>query len=164
MSGFVCPHCAECTNIFSSGGGKRLSEQFSVPYLGNVPIDPKFVEMIENQVSSKKTLVEMYRESSLCPIFEEIMKKLRKQDTTTPKSQNTSLVVNNMTRDTPEDVSTAGAKDILDVLNLLKGGEEKISEVELKLDEMEKKMDSLLVQLEDLHRDNNDLAKSSSQK
>lgn len=43
-----------------------------------------------------------------------------------------------MTRDTPEDVSTAGAKDILDVLNLLKGGEEKISEVELKLDEMEK--------------------------
>ncbi|CAI7095266.1 BEM_collapsed_G0028420.mRNA.1.CDS.1 [Saccharomyces cerevisiae] len=126
MSGFVCPHCAECTNIFSSGGGKRLSEQFSVPYLGNVPIDPKFVEMIENQ--------------------------------------NTSLVVNNMTRDTPEDVSTAGAKDILDVLNLLKGGEEKISEVELKLDEMEKKMDSLLVQLEDLHRDNNDLAKSSSQK
>ena len=84
MSGFVCPHCAECTNIFSSGGGKKLSEQFSVPYLGNVPIDPKFVEMIENQGSSKKTLVEMYRESSLCPIFEEIMKKLRKQDTTTP--------------------------------------------------------------------------------
>lgn len=36
MSGFICPHCAECTNIFSSGGGKRLSEQFSVPYLGNV--------------------------------------------------------------------------------------------------------------------------------
>lgn len=69
-----------------------------------------------------------------------------------------------MTRDTPEDVSTAGAKDILDVLNLLKGGEEKISEVELKLDEMEKKMDSLLVQLEDLHKENNDLAKSSSQK
>lgn len=69
-----------------------------------------------------------------------------------------------MTRDTPEDVSTAGAKDILEVLNLLKGGEEKISEVELKLDEMEKKMDSLLVQLEDLHKDSNDLAKSSSQK
>ena len=37
-----------------------------------------------------------------------------------------------MTRDNPKDVSTAGAKDILEVLNLLKGGEEKISEVELK--------------------------------
>ena len=74
------PHCAECTNIFSSGGGKKLSEQFSVPYLGNIPIDPKFVEMIENQASSEKTLVEMYKESSLCPIFQEIMKKLREQD------------------------------------------------------------------------------------
>ncbi|CAI4064891.1 Cmi7p SKDI_09G1610 [Saccharomyces kudriavzevii IFO 1802] len=69
-----------------------------------------------------------------------------------------------MTRDTPEDVSTAGAKDILEVLNLLKGGEEKISEVELKLDEMEKKMDSLLDQLEGLHRDNDELAKKSGQK
>ncbi|EJS43257.1 YIL002W-A [Saccharomyces arboricola H-6] len=67
-----------------------------------------------------------------------------------------------MTRDTPEDAS--GAKDILEVLNLLKGGEEKISEVELKLDEMEKKMDSLLVQLEGLHKGNNDLVKESGQK
>lgn len=82
MSGFICPHCAECTNIFSSGGGKRLSEQFSVPYLGNVPIDPKFVEMIENQTSSEKTLLEMYKESPLCPIFKKIMDTLREQDIT----------------------------------------------------------------------------------
>ena len=25
MSGFVCPHCAECTNLFSSGGGEKLA-------------------------------------------------------------------------------------------------------------------------------------------
>merc|ERR550519_2615161 len=25
MSGYVCPHCSECTNIFSSGGGQSLS-------------------------------------------------------------------------------------------------------------------------------------------
>ncbi|CAI4039754.1 hypothetical protein SMKI_09G1640 [Saccharomyces mikatae IFO 1815] len=69
-----------------------------------------------------------------------------------------------MTRDNPKDVSTAGAKDILEVLNLLKGGEEKISEVELKLDEMEKKMDTLLAELEDLHKDNNGLANGHDQK
>ncbi|ELU03836.1 hypothetical protein CAPTEDRAFT_202480, partial [Capitella teleta] len=34
MSGFVCPNCTECTNIFSSGGGKALSEQCKVPFLG----------------------------------------------------------------------------------------------------------------------------------
>ncbi|CAI2040871.1 hypothetical protein SEUBUCD646_0I01710 [Saccharomyces eubayanus] len=73
-------------------------------------------------------------------------------------------LVDSMTRETPEDVNDAGAKDILEVLNLIKGGEEKISEVELKLDEMEKKMDSLLVQLEGLHKDNDGLAKESGQK
>ena len=26
MSGYVCPHCSTCTNVFSSGGGKALAE------------------------------------------------------------------------------------------------------------------------------------------
>ncbi|KAL1130737.1 hypothetical protein AAG570_011978 [Ranatra chinensis] len=40
MSGFVCPTCSECTNIFSTGGGKSLSEHANVPFLGCIPIDP----------------------------------------------------------------------------------------------------------------------------
>ncbi|KAL9703094.1 hypothetical protein quinque_006612 [Culex quinquefasciatus] len=41
MSGFVCPNCAECTNIFSSGGGVALAELARVPHLGTLPIDPR---------------------------------------------------------------------------------------------------------------------------
>lgn len=41
MSGFVCPNCSECTNIFSKGGGEALSELAKVPFLGFLPIDPK---------------------------------------------------------------------------------------------------------------------------
>lgn len=41
MSGFVCPNCQECTNIFSSGGGKSLAEVVGVPLLGTLPIDPR---------------------------------------------------------------------------------------------------------------------------
>lgn len=41
MSGFVCPHCTECTNIFSSGGGAMLAEMAKVPLLGTLPIDPR---------------------------------------------------------------------------------------------------------------------------
>ncbi|XP_053687877.1 cytosolic Fe-S cluster assembly factor NUBP2 homolog [Sabethes cyaneus] len=41
MSGFVCPNCAECTNIFSSGGGLALAELAKVPHLGTLPIDPR---------------------------------------------------------------------------------------------------------------------------
>ncbi|KAG7930613.1 hypothetical protein KL934_004686 [Ogataea polymorpha] len=49
MSGFVCPHCAECTNIFSSGGGEALAKSLDLPFLGSVPIDPTFNELIERQ-------------------------------------------------------------------------------------------------------------------
>lgn len=41
MSGFVCPHCANCTNIFSSNGGVELAKFSGVPHLGTVPIDPR---------------------------------------------------------------------------------------------------------------------------
>lgn len=80
MSGFVCPHCAECTNIFSSGGGERLAKQSSVPYLGNIPIDPKFVEMIESQSSSNVPLTESYQKSSLFSIFQPILRKVLEQN------------------------------------------------------------------------------------
>lgn len=40
MSGFVCPHCTECTNIFSTGGGESLAQLTGVPFLGRIPIDP----------------------------------------------------------------------------------------------------------------------------
>ena len=34
MSGYVCPHCSTCTNVFSSGGGKALAEHAKVSYKG----------------------------------------------------------------------------------------------------------------------------------
>jgi Mrp family chromosome partitioning ATPase len=47
MAGFVCPNCAECTNVFSKGGGEVMAKDFEVPFLGSVPIDPAFVMLIE---------------------------------------------------------------------------------------------------------------------
>ena len=47
MAGFVCPHCSECTNIFSKGGGEIMAREFEVPFLGSVPLDPAFVSLIE---------------------------------------------------------------------------------------------------------------------
>ena len=41
MSGFVCPHCGEKTEIFQSGGGKKMAQDAGVPFLGSIPIDPK---------------------------------------------------------------------------------------------------------------------------
>ncbi|KAI1312945.1 cytosolic Fe-S cluster assembly factor CFD1 [Xylaria venustula] len=47
MAGFVCPNCAECTDIFGKGGGQVMADDFSVPFLGRIPIDPQFVMLIE---------------------------------------------------------------------------------------------------------------------
>ncbi|MGF3521806.1 MAG: Mrp/NBP35 family ATP-binding protein [Candidatus Bathyarchaeia archaeon] len=41
MSGFVCPHCGGKVDIFQSGGGRKIAEEMQVPFLGNIPIDPK---------------------------------------------------------------------------------------------------------------------------
>lgn len=39
MSFFVCPHCKEQTNIFSTGGAKQESENLQFPFLGEIPLD-----------------------------------------------------------------------------------------------------------------------------
>ncbi len=45
MSGFVCPHCGKSVDIFKKGGGKRMSDEMGVPFLGSIPIE---VEIMEN--------------------------------------------------------------------------------------------------------------------
>ncbi|KAI4591516.1 cytosolic Fe-S cluster assembly factor cfd1 [Pestalotiopsis sp. 9143b] len=100
MAGFVCPNCAECTNIFSKGGGQVMAQEFNVRFLDAVPIDPQFVMLIEtgttpvypkgtlvhgqdlSQSSMQRTdgpatkdaslLAEKYRNCSLEPIFRKI--------------------------------------------------------------------------------------------
>jgi len=41
MSGFICPHCDERTDIFGSGGGRDLAARYELPFLGAVPLDPR---------------------------------------------------------------------------------------------------------------------------
>jgi ATP-binding protein involved in chromosome partitioning len=41
MSYFVCPHCNHEIDIFSRGGAERTAQQFSVPFLGSIQLDPE---------------------------------------------------------------------------------------------------------------------------
>lgn len=106
MAGFVCPHCAECTNVFSKGGGEIMARDFDVPFLGSVPIDPAFVALIEEGVrpiypqgtvvngtdmansgpeppnTETASLVEKYQSCSLYPIFQKIVQQLSIETTT----------------------------------------------------------------------------------
>ncbi len=44
MSYFICPHCQHEVDIFSKGGAERTAQQFSVPFLGSVALDPDIRE------------------------------------------------------------------------------------------------------------------------
>ena len=44
MSYFKCPHCGEKTYIFSTGGGRRISAELGVDFLGEIPLDASIRE------------------------------------------------------------------------------------------------------------------------
>jgi len=70
MSGFICPHCAECTNIFSTGGGEAMAIEFGIFFLGRVPIDPSFTSMVEAE--GEGSYVKNFEKSNLFPVFSSI--------------------------------------------------------------------------------------------
>lgn len=43
MSGFVCPHCGEQTDVFSNGGGEAMAAQMGASFLGRIPLAPEIV-------------------------------------------------------------------------------------------------------------------------
>jgi hypothetical protein len=68
MSGFTCPHCAECTYLFSSGGGSKIAADFKVPYWGSVPIEPNLTTLIE-----KGTYCSQFTESSTYVVIKKMI-------------------------------------------------------------------------------------------
>jgi ATP-binding protein involved in chromosome partitioning len=44
MSYLQCPHCSERISIFGDGGGKKISEKFDIPFLGEIPLFPQIME------------------------------------------------------------------------------------------------------------------------
>ncbi|GAB0097462.1 Cytosolic Fe-S cluster assembly factor NUBP2 homolog [Sergentomyia squamirostris] len=74
MSGYVCPHCSDCTNIFSTGGGAALAEMVKVPFLGTLPIDPKVGEL----AGSGKSCLQELPDSSTSNTLKDIVAILTK--------------------------------------------------------------------------------------
>lgn len=72
MSGFVCPNCNDCTNIFSKGGGKSLAEHAKVPFLGEIPIDPNLAQAAEKG----DNFISKFQGSSAATAFSNIIEQL----------------------------------------------------------------------------------------
>ena len=74
MSGFVCPHCGEVTDIFKSGGGAATAAEFNIQFLGKVPIEPAIVTSGDKGMP----IVISAPDSASAKVFEEITDKIVK--------------------------------------------------------------------------------------
>jgi len=72
MSGFICPHCGQKTEIFQSGGGRRIAEEAGVPFLGSIPIDPK----VGAEADQGKPFVITDADSVAAKAFGEVVSKI----------------------------------------------------------------------------------------
>jgi ATP-binding protein involved in chromosome partitioning len=74
MSGFVCPKCGETVNIFKTGGGQKIAEDLSIPFLGSIPIDPE----ICSDSDSGMPFITEHTNSPATKAFKEIVKKIER--------------------------------------------------------------------------------------
>jgi ATP-binding protein involved in chromosome partitioning len=72
MSGFICPHCGERTDIFSSGGGERMAEEMKDPFLARIPIDSRIVQACD----SGTPYIQAFSESHLAAVIKSLIQKL----------------------------------------------------------------------------------------
>lgn len=75
MSGMVCPHCGEHIEVFSKGGGAKVSSEMNVELLGSVPMDPKVALNSDSGVP----FIYANPESPAAEIFSSIVEKVVKK-------------------------------------------------------------------------------------
>ena len=76
MSGYVCPHCSECTNIFAQGGGKLLAEQYSLPFLGQIPIDNQLNTILDQGIEQVEQGLEKIQQTESMKLFQTILDQI----------------------------------------------------------------------------------------
>lgn len=74
MSGYICPHCTHCSNVFSTGGGESLAIEYGLTFLGRVPLDPSYTATLDGRSpQATGTLLQDFMASPLKPVFEKIV-------------------------------------------------------------------------------------------
>lgn len=94
MSGYICPHCAECTNVWGKGGGEALANRESIRFLGRIPIDPKLVRVLDD---AKEEVAKKDEESAILSDGQNDLplqqSKANIQDSTTPTGTSLSRTI-----------------------------------------------------------------------
>lgn len=74
MSGFACPHCGKPVDMFGAGGGERTANDFGIPFLGRIPLDPNVVACGDSGECYSKA----YPDSEVTKAFADVAERLIK--------------------------------------------------------------------------------------
>ena len=75
MSSLVCPHCGELIEVFSKGGGAKVSEEMDVELLGSIPLDPQVSADSDDGIP----FIVKHPNSPASKVFTQIIKKIEKK-------------------------------------------------------------------------------------
>lgn len=75
MAGMICPHCGQMIEVFSKGGGAKVSDEMSVDLLGSIPMDPR----IAADSDSGNPFVVGHPDSPAAKVFSEIVAEIQKR-------------------------------------------------------------------------------------
>lgn len=95
MSGYICPHCGDVTNIFGKGGGEEFcrletekatktpiaadgTRNSKLRFLGRVPVDSEFVKVVDGPGAEGSTedLLDRYLKTPSSKLLQEIAAKV----------------------------------------------------------------------------------------
>ncbi|XP_012261962.1 cytosolic Fe-S cluster assembly factor NUBP1 homolog [Athalia rosae] len=84
MSAFVCPKCKTSTEIFpaSTGGGRQLSTDLNIEFLGSIPLDPLLARCCDEGKNFITEMPDSPVVAALSPIIQRIIQKCSKKETT----------------------------------------------------------------------------------
>ncbi|KAJ3106631.1 cytosolic Fe-S cluster assembly factor nbp35 [Phlyctochytrium planicorne] len=75
MAAFVCPKCDKTSNVFpaTSGGAKKMAEDFGVKFLGSIPLDPR----IGMSCDTGRSFLDEYRDSPATQAYLKIVDEIK---------------------------------------------------------------------------------------
>lgn len=72
MSGLICPHCGTKIDLFKEGGGEKVAQEYGIPILGKVPIEPQIVK----DGDAGKPFVLEHADSESAKVFQDSVKNI----------------------------------------------------------------------------------------
>jgi len=97
MSGFVCPHCGQRTDVFTGNGGREIARDFKVPLLGKIPMDPALAHACDLGRPFVDAARQNLTAAAICSAFEPLLnieRRLQNDDSAPSTSKKRTTLTN----------------------------------------------------------------------